>query len=39
VAFIIQNAPAMGRVKMKSIFTPLQCFGDAGSLLWFILSL
>jgi hypothetical protein len=31
VAFAIQNAAAMGRVKLKSIFTPLQCFGDAGS--------
>jgi hypothetical protein len=30
-AFAIQNSAAKGRVKMKSIFTPLQCFG-AGSL-------
>jgi hypothetical protein len=32
VAFAIQNSAAKGRVKLKSIFTPLQCFGDAGSL-------
>jgi len=40
VAFVIQNSAAKGRVKMKSIFTTPQCFGDAArSLLWFILSL
>ena len=29
--FAIQNSAAKGRVKPKSIFTLLQCFGDAGS--------